>query len=322
MSTSHNFNPSAEVSVVVTVLNEVNTIILLLNALAKQTLLPKEVIIVDGGSQDGTQSLLQKLRKQFKFPVIFRQANGNRSVGRNVAIGEMSTCELIAITDAGCLPKNDWLEKLVEAQKNTNAWVVAGYYQVWHDASNFQKLIAPFFLVMPDQIKSDDFLPATRSMLLKKIAWKNVGGFDEELSDNEDYVFARDLRSRAIPMTFTNQAIVEWQPPNNIKSFYRTIFRFARGDVQAEIFRPALKKLIIRTLLFFTMAIIAFSISLLFFFLTLLIILIVYSFFSIFKHRKHLPELWILLPIFHLIADLAILHGSFLGLKMIKSKKK
>ncbi len=48
------------VSVIATVLNEAGSIDLLLDSLAGQTRPPDEVVIVDGGSSDGTRGRLRE----------------------------------------------------------------------------------------------------------------------------------------------------------------------------------------------------------------------------------------------------------------------
>src|SRR5688572_1847674 len=114
------------ISVIVTVLNEEDTVEALLNALLQQTVLPKEVVIVDGGSDDNTWNMLEiwKKKSELPFTLLTTQKPGNRSVGRNEAI-QKTTTELIAITDAGCIPDKKWLEELLKAyhqeqKKNEN----------------------------------------------------------------------------------------------------------------------------------------------------------------------------------------------------------
>src|SRR5260221_10892928 len=100
------------ISIIVTVLNEEKTILQLLDALAQQTLLAHEIIIADGGSQDKTCQLVEKYaltHSQLHIHLIHK--NGNRSVGRNAAIS-VAKNEWFAITDSGCVPYKDWLEKL------------------------------------------------------------------------------------------------------------------------------------------------------------------------------------------------------------------
>lgn len=301
-----------EVSVVVTVLNESDNIVRLINALLTQSAEPEEIIIVDGGSSDGTYKKLKNLAEKHPSLKVF-QKKGNRSVGRNFAISK-SASNLIAITDAGCVTEKNWLENLIKSAERSGAKVVAGYYQA-AAGSVFQQAVAPYALVMPEKINPESFLPATRSMLIAKETFKDLGGFAENLSDNEDYAFAKKIEANNIKITFAQNAIVTWSPPKSLPSFFKMIFRFARGDAQARIFRPKVFLIFGRYILGVT--ILAWLIfyqqyTLALFYLLLAILL--YSAWSITKNIRYCPDSWYLLPILQISSDLAVMSGSLLGI--------
>ncbi len=311
-----------QVTVIVTVLNEAATIAYLLNALVRQTFLPKAVIIIDGGSSDQTIDLLREAQAKIsQFQLLFQQVPGNRSIGRNAAI-ELARTELIAITDAGCQPDPTWLAELVKAEQEGEAQfnrevVVAGYYRA-EPATPLQEAIVPYALVMPDKINPDDFLPATRSMLLSKSIWKQTGEFDPCLSDNEDYAFAHRLRHSQIPIVFAEKAKVVWQPPSTLAHFQNMIFRFARGDMYAGIVRPKVLILFIRYiggtlgLLFLIWLFNDWTIS------ALLAIgsTLVYAGWAGKKNQRYAPNGFHWLPVLQFIADYAVMLGSIVGIVM------
>lgn len=187
-----------KISLIVTILNEEQTILDLLEAVRTQTHQPAEVIVVDGGSSDGTTAIIEKYTKHNPhFPLMVKAKKGNRSVGRNLAIS-LAKNEVIAITDAGCVPQPDWLSELSKSYQHAQSTlankkiVVAGYYDA-QPQTPFEEAVVPYVLVMPDKVNPDTFLPATRSMLVAKKVWLELGGFDEHLSDNEDYAFAKKI---------------------------------------------------------------------------------------------------------------------------------
>lgn len=300
-------------TVIITVLNEAETIVPLLEALKHQTHSPAAVIITDGGSHDET---LQRIKawqsKNKQFPLTVMLVKGNRSVGRNRAIEKVTT-ELIAITDAGCVPEPDWLEKLLQKHAENNAPVVAGYYRAV-TTTPFTQAAAPYFLVMPDRVDPATFLPATRSMLILKSAWEKVGKFDENLPDNEDYVFAHKLREQGIKIAFAREAIVEWQPPTSLPLFAKTVYRFAHGDVSAGILRPKVAALfgryLVAILLLGFLAQIASYVVIPF----LVTGLLGYLFWAILKNKRYVHSAWPYLPVLQLTADAAVMSGSLMGL--------
>ncbi|MBU2051863.1 glycosyltransferase, partial [Patescibacteria group bacterium] len=83
-------------SLIITTLNEAETIKPLLESIANQTLIPDEVIIIDAGSNDGTRAIIKK----FSQVKLINQPGLNRSQARNLGI-KLAKNKIIAVTDAG-----------------------------------------------------------------------------------------------------------------------------------------------------------------------------------------------------------------------------
>src|ERR1700687_2912290 len=106
------------VSVASTVLNESEDIDSLVESLMRQTLAPAEVIVVDGGSTDGTWERLQAARSKYPSLIAIRDESCSlqRSPapiarGRNVGIAVASSA-VVASADAGCTYHPEWLTNL------------------------------------------------------------------------------------------------------------------------------------------------------------------------------------------------------------------
>ena len=116
------------VSVIATVKNEEQTVHRLLDSLAAQTHPPDEVIIVDGGSTDGTVEVLEKYTAGGALPLrVLARPGTNISQGRNAAIA-VATGEIIASTDAGVRLSPNWLEELVKPFEEEGLYVVSGFF--------------------------------------------------------------------------------------------------------------------------------------------------------------------------------------------------
>lgn len=324
---------SMAVSIIITTLNEEKSILPLLKCLKNQTYKAKEIITVDASSTDQTVKLIKNFSQQYpKLQLkIFVNKNCSRSQGRNLAIKQVQS-PLIAITDAGCLPHPDWLEKMLEKfidfqaklltqqrQKNQkqnqeqnystkNLPVVAGYY--WSLAKTpFQAAMIPFVLVMADRLNKN-FLPSTRSMLLAKTTWKKIGGFREDLNYSEDYEFALRLKKNHVPIIVAQNALVNWQPRTNLLEFFMMIYNFAQGDIKAGIFRY--KVILVFLRYFFGLMILAFIPH--YYFLTVMIMLMLYSLWAIQKNQRYVNKGWFYLPILQITADLAVMWGTLEGI--------
>lgn len=300
------------VSVVVTVRNEAATIEALLAALANQTCRPDQIIISDGSSEDCTVRLIERYKQQNpSLPLVLLRNAGNRSKGRNVAIRASKT-QLVAITDAGCLPDTDWLCELLREYERTHAEIVAGYYR-GTPSTPFERAQVPFVLVTVQRLNPNDFLPATRSMLLQKSAWEKVGGFDERLTVSEDFAFARRAKKMGCSFSFTQKALVSWRPRKNLSQFITMVSSFASGDVVAGIVRP-------KVLLVFARYALACS-AIVFFLLQKSILVaafsgvggLLYLAWSIQKHKQEVGSAWYWLPVLQIAADVAVLVGTAKG---------
>jgi len=93
------------ISVVVPVWNAAGVLPGLLGALAGQTA-QHELVVVDVGSTDGTVALAQDAGAQ-----VVAAPRRNRSLARNLGVSA-ARGELIAFTDADCLPAAGWAEAL------------------------------------------------------------------------------------------------------------------------------------------------------------------------------------------------------------------
>lgn len=286
-----------KVAVVVTVLNEENSIQKLLDSLVNQSVKPQEIILVDGGSTDKTVEIVKKY-KQVKLFI----KSGNRSVGRNWGVAQ-AKAEIIAFTDAGCIPHGDWLEKLTQPFMNKSVNIVSGYYEGLAK-NTFQKCLVPYVLVMPDKIPTE-FFPSSRSMAIRRKVFLKIGGFGENLDPSEDFELANRLKKSGYSFYFSRQAIVSWIPRQNLKEAIFMFFNFAKGDIRAGIFRPKVKLLILRYILFFSLILI----NKLFIFLT-----IPYLIWAIWKNYRYVKKpgapFW--LPILQISSDMAIICGTLL----------
>lgn len=292
-------------SLIVTVFNEEQTILALLESYKKQSLLADEMIIVDAESQDQTVNLIKRFSKDHpKLNIKVFIKKGNRSVGRNLAISK-SKGRWIAITDAGCILDKDWLKNLLKEAGHSKTQVVAGYYQ-GTAKTKIQEAFIPYFLVMPKQLKKISFLPATRSMLITKKLWLELGGSDEKL-DVEDYQMAKRMEARGEQIAFAEDAIVYWESPKTWQEFWQKTKSFSKGDIEGKVFRKKVSLIFLRYLLGI--------ITLLFNWQLAILFILLYSVWAIFKNYQYCPNSWYLLPLVQVLSDIAVMSGALAALR-------
>ncbi len=230
------------ISVIVTVLNEADNLPRLLDSLASQTRLPDEVVVCDGGSTDGTLSLLEAREAEGRLPLrVIRRPGTNISQGRNAAI-EAAAGEVIAVTDAGVRLSPRWLEKIVApfeevgTGKGAEAQAVAGFF-LPDPQTPFETAMGATVLPELREIDPTHFLPSSRSVAFRKSAWAAVGGYPEWLDYCEDLIFDFRLRDRYGPFLFAPEAVVHFRPRPGLRAFFVQYYRYARGDGKADLWR-------------------------------------------------------------------------------------
>jgi glycosyltransferase involved in cell wall biosynthesis len=223
------------VSVASTVLNESDDIDSLVESLMQQTLAPAEVIIVDGGSTDGTWERLQAARAKYPTLVPIRDEScslqrspGPIARGRNVAVAAASS-DIVATADAGCTYHPDWLANLTAPIfAGDSQYSVGGSYMdpgsstVWDFAS------APFFGVKLNADAATKSCTA-RSMAFRKELWRRVGGFPETVFLGEDTVFDSEVRKLVAP-AFPERAKASYQPRHTFRSALRQMVSYSVTD--------------------------------------------------------------------------------------------
>ncbi len=225
---------NSTVTVTATVLNEAEDIDALVSTLAEQTL-RSEVIIVDGGSTDGTWERLQAARSKYPNLVAIRDESCNLKAshgpiarGRNVGIAAAGS-EIIACADAGCIYDPEWLGRLTAPILDGSAEYALGgscvdpdHQTIWDIAS------APFF-GMKQRADGTTKSCTARSMAFRKDLWQRVGGFPETSFLGEDTSFDLRVRRLAAPV-YAERAQAIYRPRHTLKSALRMMARYGVAD--------------------------------------------------------------------------------------------
>ncbi len=303
-------------SVCTTVYNEENSIALLLNSLLNQSKKPDEIIIVDSESSDDTAKIVKEFQLKNKLIKLIVQKS-SRAEGRNIAIKNAQN-EIIAVTDAGCVPKIDWLEKITLPFANKNTEVVAGFYEMLVETS-FQKACS-VFLGVPALKFNAKYLPSARSIAFKSKIWAEVGGFPEDLSDTaEDTMFVYKLTQMNKNITRVKDAVVIWKMPHKINEFVYKMYSYAKGDAETRLFYNKSKGLSSHNIKVLSI----FLRYLLFFYLIFALppigvfIILTYIFWAFWKvyiiHKSTAAGVWG--PVLQILSDIAVMTGFLVGIK-------
>jgi glycosyltransferase involved in cell wall biosynthesis len=224
--------PIEKVSVIVPVRNEAEGIAELLNALARQTRLPDEIVVTDGGSVDGTPRLIREWLVAADIPLILvEDADAYPGRGRNLAISA-ARHDWIASIDAGVEPPPTWLESLMSArEEEPEAGVVFGRYAA-RTTTWFTTCAAIAYVGRSEQDRK-----SIASCLFHRSAWERAGGFPEELRSGEDLLFFKRLERAGVPTTFCRTAPVIWEAPSTPAATFRRFALYSRHSIRGGLWR-------------------------------------------------------------------------------------
>ncbi len=228
---------SAEATLILTVLNEGNSIGGFLETLGAQTVIPREVVVVDGGSTDDTVALLNAWDAPAGCQIrTIVRPGANISEGRNEAIRH-ATFERILVTDAGTTLNPDWVALMLGTfDLPESPDVVCGFFTATGE-SFIERAIAHTITPTVSEIDPGTFLPSSRSLGITKAAWELVGGYPEWLDYCEDLVFDIRMKELGLTFSFAGDALVTWSARPNLTSYMKQYYRYARGDGKAGLWR-------------------------------------------------------------------------------------
>lgn len=219
---------SQRISVVIPLYNKEQEVERALMSVIGQSLAPREIIVVDDGSTDGSVAIVERImgeHKQYNIRLV-RQANSGVSVARNRGIAE-STGDYVALLDAD----DEWLSgyiaevcRLMEYYPDCDAYSTSFYIvnrgrRVRASVPTAEGIIDPATEALQGRYP---IIPSTATLRRKMV--ESVGGFPEGMRLGEDqWLWARMMQMGASfcfsPMTL---ACYSRTATNRSASIYRS----------------------------------------------------------------------------------------------------
>ncbi len=189
----------------------------------RQTYPATEIIIIDDGSTDETVSIASR------YPVKIASHGHNKGLAaaRNSGI-RAATYDLVASLDADCVPKSDWLEKLLDCLEDHTVAGAGG------------KLVETNRVRLPDRWRTfnmrqhwgDDFIrnPAFlfgNNTLYRKSVLQEAGFYNERLRTNfEDVAMSETITRAGHTLVYQPEAFVEHLRTDTLSSVIRTNWKW------------------------------------------------------------------------------------------------
>lgn len=218
-----NTKPSCDISVVIPLYNKASTIYTTLISVLAQSVRPREVIVIDDGSTDGSAEIVERMIVDEPYVRLVRQANAGVSAARNRAI-EMAQGEWVALLDGDDIWSPEYLKAVHEMIER---WPECGAYGTgFYVEDNMRSIVGS----TPKQTGKVDFF--TESMhryvlipsatTLRRDLVLRLGGFPVGMRMGEDqYLWTKIAREAEVAFWAQPMIIYQKSASNRSASIYR-----------------------------------------------------------------------------------------------------
>jgi glycosyltransferase involved in cell wall biosynthesis len=183
-------------SVIIPTLQGANKIGVLLRALNRQTVLPAEIIVVIDGSTDETEELVNSFSSLVPVKIL-KQKNQGRSITKNNG-AKAATADILIFFDDDMEPASTSVSKHIEFHNQHDAILAGNQIDATlksnTDIQNYKVYLSRKWTQKYEpglnKLDASNLFFSTANCSIKRTKFKELGGFNELLTDAEDFEFA------------------------------------------------------------------------------------------------------------------------------------
>lgn len=246
-----------QISVGIVVFNEEAQMTRVFHLLAQQELLPREIIVVDNGSDDHTLEIVNSLRHDISIPIqILRSPTNNMGLARSMVVTE-ATSPFVAFLDADCSPPPNWLGELSaqfsEGRKIYGAQLagVCGANRL-PETSKFKRAVN---LVLksplghgyspqawrPTCVRPTDHLPTTNCLIFKDALLLSGNFSHARVRAGEDVEMGRRLRKNGWILLLCPTPVMINDSAQTLKEWTERMRRFGQANQELMTRTPGFR---------------------------------------------------------------------------------
>lgn len=221
-------------SIVIPAYNAERTLARCLEACLEQSYPRVEVLVVDDGSTDGTAQIAGK------YPVrYFRQENRGPAAARNKGARE-AFGEILAFTDADCIPERAWIERLAAALDDGSG-AAGGTYAIANPESLLARMVHEEIVLRHTRLDRDPDFLGSFNVAFRKEVFDAAGGFDETftMASGEDNDLSYRLQELGYRLRFVPNARVAHFHPSRLLPYLCTQMHHGFWRVKLYVKHPA-----------------------------------------------------------------------------------
>jgi glycosyltransferase involved in cell wall biosynthesis len=190
-----------------------------------------EIIVVDDASSDATA---EQVRADPLARLIELPAAVGPYPARNVA-ARTARGDLLAFTDADCIPAPDWIEQGVAAFGPAEVDLIAGAIRIpLGDRPSAVSLVDAARHLNQELYFSRGY-GATANMWVRRTVFEEIGGFNEQLLSGGDWEFGLRTREAGKKLEYVPAASVDHPPRARPSELVRKGYRIGLGAAQQRV---------------------------------------------------------------------------------------
>jgi glycosyltransferase involved in cell wall biosynthesis len=232
-------------SIIIPTYNGAGKITSLLESLASQTVRDFEVIVVIDGSTDKTLEVLRIFEKSFPNFRILVQENRGRAAARNAGVSK-ANMDLLIFYDDDMKAGIDSVARHIQFhQANHLSSILAGNQSELPGRSDIQNykayLTQCWFSKFHEEVTELSFhnlFFAAANCSVPKGIFQNLNGFDERLSDVEDFDFAFRAANENIPVYFDKRNTAIHMDQITCVGYVKRLRQYAKAKQKWYEFHP------------------------------------------------------------------------------------
>ena len=200
-----------------------------------------EILVIDGGSNDGTPERVRSLAAGRGNVRLFDNPQRWSSAARNIGV-QNARGEIVVIVDGHCeIDERNWLRNVVDAFGRSGADCVGRPQPLDVAAATpLQQAIAAARLSKlghhPDSYvysTNEGFVPAKSvAVAYRRAVFNTVGLFDEQFDACEDVELNHRVDRAGLRCYFTPRVAVRYCPRGTLCGLFRQLVRYGRGRIR------------------------------------------------------------------------------------------
>lgn len=234
-------------TIIIPVYNRPDEIKEFLDSLKRQTVKPFDLLLVEDGSKERCDFLLEEYRAFFPIAYYYKE-NSGRSDTRNYGL-QRATGDYFIFFDSDVILPPTYFEALTRSLKEEPADCFGGPDAADASFNTVQKAISHSMTcfwttggIRGGKRQMESFCPRTFNMGLSREVYDKVGGFEDMLG--EDIDLSLRIREAGFKTRLIRDAFVYHKRRVSLKRFFLQVSNFGQARIWLQIKHPGSMKLV------------------------------------------------------------------------------